>query len=1024
MGSKILAAAFVLGSTLFGAVLGGITLSLARLATNHGYTTLLCILGMLGLVPLAATRSSPDPAIANGFGILTTINFGTVLILGQFLWTNSSSPTEKFWNLLVSHIMLGSCLAAACIVVSATLVLPTLAGDEMHALLAECFRGIGKSVSGYGSRVFAPLDILVKTTGAASGRGEPSSGDDQGSQLGADTQQHIHKDQIAEEILLPIPKAVTTSSMRTALALKDPQHHMANAVQPQLEQARAALLMSGSEPAWLQSCALDIPKWVAVINNLDSFITRVAACEMMVDERRLLQRITPSTQHNQQLESLGPVFGAVFGQVATMCVLLEDVLSGTPRSSKATKLFRHNWPRMRQLLQAEIRTAMHAYAECMQHLLESEAHLHVDSVTVNGQQARSWGARSAVQLRTVAFATTLSSGIVNAAEKLETAVAEALACGPGQDPAHPDDADAKPRTMSDARRGAPTGVASGEKESTDPAHVVEMGGMPLSAGPKYELPRDHAASKKDATLQSAHPHIAASGRARAPTMSYYVGFLKKVLAVVACLPVLARLAEVVRCLPAAVTTSPATRSALLRSRAFQYGLKFWLACSAVLVTVIIVQQTHPAARTWNLQYPFVTVPIVFAERVEVTATKGFLRVAGTAVGGALGLLVMFDPALATKPVPLAVILVAFTFLSGCASTSQFKVAVVLMVIAFNTQILCQFVGCCSAHGTVRFFYTQLAGISAAVLLALLVSNLLLPWYASCRALDELGQAMRGGGQLLAQYYTALAEAVEASAAAARAPAESGGEGVATPAKLSSANGPLVRMGQHLSVVQTMLVKEQVAWTFRKLGIWTMPQIVPTLLFQLLPLRDRMTALELSVAQGPAITGAFRSSFMFDAFLQPLDSQLRRLVELAQAVTEAAAQVMQAHGASEASMMETVVQLRSLIADLAACRGVVREQYLDCRRTFHEGLHAASSPHGLIVGASDDIFRFQSWIFSLIKVMDSLSVVATTVADAGPLMRPKLMSWLVAEFTHPQNYGAVSSLFTASTRNIVGRHTPW
>ena len=54
-------------------------------------------------------------------------------------------------------------------------------------------------------------------------------------------------------------------------------------------------------------------------------------------------------------------------------------------------------------------------------------------------------------------------------------------------------------------------------------------------------------------------------------------------------------------------------------------------------------------------------------------SKGFLRVLGTSIGGALGLLVMFNTRLATKAVPLAVILVVCTFLAGVASHSPFKV---------------------------------------------------------------------------------------------------------------------------------------------------------------------------------------------------------------------------------------------------------------------------------------------------------------------------------------------------------------
>lgn len=43
-----------------------------------------------------------------------------------------------------------------------------------------------------------------------------------------------------------------------------------------------------------------------------------------------------------------------------------------------------------------------------------------------------------------------------------------------------------------------------------------------------------------------------------------------------------------------------------------------------------------------------------SERVEVTISKGVLRIGGTAVGGTLGFLVMLNPRLATDPYLLMV----------------------------------------------------------------------------------------------------------------------------------------------------------------------------------------------------------------------------------------------------------------------------------------------------------------------------------------------------------------------------------
>lgn len=60
-------------------------------------------------------------------------------------------------------------------------------------------------------------------------------------------------------------------------------------------------------------------------------------------------------------------------------------------------------------------------------------------------------------------------------------------------------------------------------------------------------------------------------------------------------------------------------------------------------------------------------------QVEASTSKGVVRIAGTAAGGILAYAFMLKPTLATRSVPLAAILLAVTFLAGCAGQTQFKV---------------------------------------------------------------------------------------------------------------------------------------------------------------------------------------------------------------------------------------------------------------------------------------------------------------------------------------------------------------
>ena len=85
---------------------------------------------------------------------------------------------------------------------------------------------------------------------------------------------------------------------------------------------------------------------------------------------------------------------------------------------------------------------------------------------------------------------------------------------------------------------------------------------------------------------------------------------------IASLQACARIWEVLaRTLPKAVYASNA-RATLLTNRTFHFAAKYWLACGCIMVTVVILQQEYPTSRHWQLQYPFLTIPIVFGERVS------------------------------------------------------------------------------------------------------------------------------------------------------------------------------------------------------------------------------------------------------------------------------------------------------------------------------------------------------------------------------------------------------------------------
>ena len=73
--------------------------------------------------------------------------------------------------------------------------------------------------------------------------------------------------------------------------------------------------------------------------------------------------------------------------------------------------------------------------------------------------------------------------------------------------------------------------------------------------------------------------------------------------------------------------------------------------------------------------------------MEASTSKGVICIAGTAAGGILAYAVMLKLAPATRSVPLAVILLAVTFLAGCIGQTQFKVT--LRLLCKPLQLFCQ-----------------------------------------------------------------------------------------------------------------------------------------------------------------------------------------------------------------------------------------------------------------------------------------------------------------------------------------------
>lgn len=97
---------------------------------------------------------------------------------------------------------------------------------------------------------------------------------------------------------------------------------------------------------------------------------------------------------------------------------------------------------------------------------------------------------------------------------------------------------------------------------------------------------------------------------------------------------------------------------------------------------------------------------------------------------------MLRSSVATSPYAIMALQCAFSWLLGLFSMGTFRYAVFLTLIASSNVILCNYVihAPPGYHGTVKTFYSRVAGISLGVVIVFLC-DLILPWYTSTAAME-------------------------------------------------------------------------------------------------------------------------------------------------------------------------------------------------------------------------------------------------------------------------------------------------
>lgn len=119
----------------------------------------------------------------------------------------------------------------------------------------------------------------------------------------------------------------------------------------------------------------------------------------------------------------------------------------------------------------------------------------------------------------------------------------------------------------------------------------------------------------------------------------------------------------------------------------QRPLGAYITVVQVLCPSLLRLTQHPCSIITSGQHHFSTCCANPAVRVCCAASQFVFWVVGTVVGGALGFLAMWHPALALNPYGLVAVVVAVALVVGLLGVTKARVAITLLLMTLSTLIL-------------------------------------------------------------------------------------------------------------------------------------------------------------------------------------------------------------------------------------------------------------------------------------------------------------------------------------------------
>eukprot|EP00878_Enallax_costatus_P009280 GHUV01009699.1.p1 GENE.GHUV01009699.1~~GHUV01009699.1.p1 ORF type:complete len:818 (+),score=254.15 GHUV01009699.1:1908-4361(+) len=442
---------------------------------------------------------------------------------------------------------------------------------------------------------------------------------------------------------------------------------------------------------------------------------------------------------------------------------------------------------------------------------------------------------------------------------------------------------------------------------------------------------------------------------------------------------------------------------LVKSRMFQAGFKLLIAAGSCLIATILLMVTDIRVRSVVPIFGFTSVCLSMQERVEATTERVVGRVLGTIVGACLGLGINHIPGIFNSPVLMLVCLGLACVPLSMIARAQARNSVALAILTLLGVSLCMYETACCVPGVhlavLDVFLIRTGAVVGACVYVAILNRLLLPWYTSSYALEQMADALERAADLFERIYMSQHNRMRLAAVAAGAlladddsasaaiPAgdlslpqhqrlpsqptaqdtavhEQGSMAAAATAELAALEA--AEAGLHVALrqevlsrliaVQMSLAKESVSW---KRGVLATPQVVLDVLGAMIECVEALASQRLALApftkQGDAGDAAAGgggghgllrlSGHCYSVWAAPLHPCWQKVLSAVHELAHATAQQLRQLPAGDGTGIGTAgaAALGQVLEQLEQCRLELRSAWLGIRRGLHKKVHDAKHP---------------------------------------------------------------------------------